>query len=118
VDTAVKIRDLSDFTGGWFIGNFEPSLIKTEDFECAVKRYKAGDSEEEHYHAAATEITAVLSGIVEMCGMRHKEGTIAVLEPNEATAFRAVTDAVTAVIKIPSVIGDKFYGKPSDAGKS
>ena len=35
---------LGDMIGGWFIGNFEPSLLKTNDVEVAVKKYKAGDA--------------------------------------------------------------------------
>jgi hypothetical protein len=104
----MKIQNLSDFIGGWFIGDFEPSMIKTGDIECAVKTYNAGSSEDAHYHAVATEITVDVSGTVEMCGNMYSEGSIIVLEPNDVTGFRAVTDAVTAVVKIPSVIGDKY----------
>jgi quercetin dioxygenase-like cupin family protein len=103
----MKTRNLSDFVGGWFVGDFEPSLIRTDDFECAVKTYNAGAVEDAHYHALATEITVIVSGTVEMCGNRYAEGSIIVLDPNDATGFRAVTDAVTAVVKIPSVVGDK-----------
>ena len=33
---------LADMTKGWFVGNFEPSLWKTNDVEAAVKTYKKG----------------------------------------------------------------------------
>ena len=32
-------KQLDDMTKGWFIGNFEPSLMKTNDVEVAVKHY-------------------------------------------------------------------------------
>ena len=51
----MKIEDIADFTKGWFIGDFEPSLFKTTDFEIAIKSYQKGDTEKEHYHAIATE---------------------------------------------------------------
>ena len=38
---------LNTFTRGWFLGKFDPSIIKT-DFEVAVKEYKAGDHEKAH----------------------------------------------------------------------
>ena len=104
----MKICDLQDFTGGWFIGNFEPAIQKTEDVECAVKLYKAGDKEKKHYHAVATEITVIVSGTVEMNQVSYSAGSIVVVEPNEAFDFYAVTDAVTGVVKIPSIIGDKY----------
>ena len=41
----MKTARLDDMVKGWFIGNFDPSLAKTEDVEVAVKRYDRGDSE-------------------------------------------------------------------------
>ena len=35
--------ELKNFTKGWFVGNFDPSLIKTNDIEIGVKEYKSGD---------------------------------------------------------------------------
>lgn len=36
----MKTAKLEDMTKGWFIGNFNPSLLKTNDVEVAVKSYK------------------------------------------------------------------------------
>ena len=41
----MKVEKLSNMKGGWFIGNFEPSLFKTNECEVAVKSYKKGDKE-------------------------------------------------------------------------
>ncbi len=62
--------NLDDMIKGWFIGNFEPSLHKTNDFEVAVKSYKKGEYESEHYHKIATEFTVILDGKVRMKGQR------------------------------------------------
>ena len=35
-----KTFNLKDFTKGWFVGNFDKSIIKTSDVEVAVKEYK------------------------------------------------------------------------------
>ena len=37
-------HNLNEMIGGWFIGNFEPSLLKTDNVEVAVKNYNAGDA--------------------------------------------------------------------------
>jgi len=29
-------------TGGWFVGDFSPTLLQTEAFEAACKRYQRG----------------------------------------------------------------------------
>ena len=37
--------NLSEMKKGWFVGNFSPTLCKTNDVEVAVKYYNAGDHE-------------------------------------------------------------------------
>ena len=103
--------NLKDFTKGWFVGNFDPSLIKTNDVEIGVKEYKAGDYESFHHHRIATEITCIIKGEVEMCGKRYKEGDIIVIEPFQGTDFRAITDAKNLVVKYPGANDDKYDGK-------
>lgn len=99
---------LESMINGWFVGNFEPSLIKTNDVEVAVKKYKAGDTEKRHYHKIATEITVVISGIVSMNGVEYFAGDIIILEPNDVTDFIAITDAINTVVKLPGANNDKF----------
>ncbi len=104
----MKTSKLSDMKGGWFVGNFEPSLYRTNDVEAAVKSYKAGAYEHSHYHKLATEITVIVSGKVKMNGVEYNEGDIIIIEPGESTDFLAVTDSVNAVIKIPGANNDKY----------
>lgn len=93
---------------GWFIGKFEPTLYSTNDVEVAVKRYKAGDYEEAHLHKIATEFTVIVSGEVEMGGYRYGAGDIVIVDPNEATDFRVLSDTVSVVVKIPGASNDKY----------
>ena len=104
----MKVDKLKNFTGGWFIGDFEPSLMKTQDFEVAVKHYKAGDKEKTHVHKVATEFTLVLKGVALFNDTAISSGTIVTLKPGEWTSFEALTSVTTVVIKSPSVKGDKY----------
>ncbi len=99
---------LGEMVKGWFIGNFEPTLYRTNDVEVAVKRYKAGDYEGSHYHKIATEFTVILSGEVRMNGVKYTEGDIVVMEPGDVTDFESVTDVVNVVVKIPGANNDKY----------
>ncbi|ATR84281.1 hypothetical protein CS390_17975 [Pseudomonas sp. HLS-6] len=99
---------LKDMVKGWFVGGFEPTAFSTEACEVGVKAYKAGDNEAAHYHKVATEITLVLSGTVVMRDQEFAEGDIVVLEPGDVTAFKAITDAVTVVVKVPGALNDKY----------
>ena len=105
----MKINNLQNMVKGWFIGNFEPSLLKTNDCEVAVKEYKKGDYEGKHYHKIATEFTVIISGRVRMNGIEYKEGDIIVMEPNEITDFECLEDGTkNVVVKIPGANNDKY----------
>ncbi len=95
---------------GWFVGDFDPVALRTQGCEVAVRHYRAGDREDVHHHRIATEITVIISGEVEMVGQRWQAGDIVTVEPGEATDFTAITDAVNVVVKLPSVMGDKYQG--------
>ena len=99
---------IEEMIKGWFIGNFEPTLYKTNDVEVGVKQYKAGDYETSHHHKIATEFTVVLNGEVEMSGKRYKDGDIVKISPGVSTDFKAITDVTTFVIKMPGVNNDKY----------
>ena len=115
----MKTARLEDMVKGWFVGNFEPTLRRTNDVEVAVKTYSKGDREESHYHKIATEITVIVSGRVKMNGVEYGSGDIIVMEQNESTNFECLEDGTkNVVVKIPGVNNDKYscekageYGK-------
>lgn len=110
----MEISDLTTMTGGWFVGDFKPTALATGVAEVAVKSYVAGDSEARHHHRVATEVTLVLSGTARFNETVVDTGQIATIPPGESVAFKAVTDVVTVVVKVPSVAGDKYPGYGPD----
>ena len=102
------VRSLNDMVGGWIVGNFEPSCLKTAACEVACKHYEPGAAEAAHLHRVATEVTLIAAGRVTMNGRTFGAGDIIVLEPGEATDFQALEKTTTVVVKMPSVIGDKY----------
>ena len=105
----MKTARLEDMVKGWFIGNFTPSLLQTNDVEVAVKTYKKGDFEGRHYHKIATEFTVIVRGSCRMNDKIYKAGDIVVMEPNEATDFEALEDnTVNVVVKMPGANNDKY----------
>ena len=93
---------------GWFVGNFTPSIYKTNDVEVAVQSYLSGAYEKWHHHKIATEITVIVIGEAEMAGKRFTAGDIIVIYPGEETDFRAITDVIATVVKIPGANNDKY----------
>jgi hypothetical protein len=100
--------NLEEMSKGWFIGNFEPSLFKTNDVEVGIKKYKKGDFENLHFHKIATEFTVVVSGVVVMNDVQYVENDIIKISPGISTNFEALTDVVTVVVKLPGANNDKY----------
>lgn len=104
----MKIKTLNQMIKGWFIGNFEPSLWRTNDVEVGLKRYSKGATEQAHYHKVATEFTVIVSGRVRMNDIEYGPDTIIVIEPHDVTDFEALEDTTTLVVKLPGANNDKF----------
>jgi hypothetical protein len=107
----MKLDKLVDMTKGWFIGNFNPTLLRTQDVEVAVKTYVKGEYEDRHYHKVATEITVIVSGLVKMNNVEYRSGDIITILPFESTNFEVLADTVTTVVKYPGAINDKYLGE-------
>ena len=107
----MKKFSLAKMQRGWFVGDFEPTVLRSCDCEVAVKEYKQDDIEGEHFHLKSTEVTVVLNGAAEIGGVRFGHGDIVVVSPGESVSFKAITDVTTVVFKDGSIAGDKFPGK-------
>ena len=104
----MKIHKLDQFTKGWIVGDFSPSILRTKDFEFMVRSYNPGDSEAAHVHKIADEITVVVNGVFLMNGNKLSAGDIIHLSPGDSADFECIEAGATAVIKSPSVMGDKY----------
>jgi hypothetical protein len=102
---------LDDFTKGWLVGDFTPSLFKSKDVEIGIKRYKQGDKDLKHYHKETTEYTVVISGVVLMLGRVWKQDEVIHIPPNVENEFECLEDACLLVIKTPSIVDDKYICK-------
>jgi quercetin dioxygenase-like cupin family protein len=100
---------IEDFTRGWLVGNFTPAILKSDDFEFMVRFYKKGEVDPKHVHIIAHEITVVVSGRHSISGTIVEPGDIVHLKPGIImTRFECLEDGALAVIKTPSVKGDKY----------
>lgn len=104
----MKKYSLEDFTRGWIIGNFEPSLVKTEDFEIGILKHKKNEYWPKHFHKLADEYNVLLDGKMSINGELINKNEIFLIEKNETVKPEFLEDCVVLVIKIPSVIGDKY----------
>jgi mannose-6-phosphate isomerase-like protein (cupin superfamily) len=104
----MKRATLDEMVGGWFIGDFTPTVLATGDVEVAVKRYTAGERDARHHHRVATEVTVLVEGRARMGETELAEGDIVLLEAGESSDFEALTDVTLVAIKHPGALNDKY----------
>lgn len=102
------IKRLEDFTRGWFMGDFEPSLIRTKDFEVGILTHTKGEVWPKHYHKLADEYNVLIKGKMTVNGTELNTGDVFIIEKNEVSEPKFLEDCTVLVIKIPSIIGDKY----------
>lgn len=108
-----KIK-LKDFTRGWLVGDFEPTLYKNKHIEVAIQEYSAGNLEPQHHHKIGTEISIMVCGSASFNKEILHEGEGIIIYPNEDNIFQAITDCKVLVIKYPSQTDDKYLGVSND----
>ena len=103
----MKTAKLSDFTRGWFIGDFDSAVYRTKDFEICYQNNPRSKTDS-HIHKEITEITLVISGRQLCNGELFVAGDICVLEPGDISQIEYLEDTEVVTIKTPSIPSDKF----------
>jgi quercetin dioxygenase-like cupin family protein len=104
----MEIRRIEDFTRGWIIGNFDPSLLKTDKFEVGLLRHKAGEVWPKHYHKVGTEYNVLVNGKMIIQDKELNSGDVFVFTPGEIADPIFLEDCTVLVVKVPSLPGDKY----------
>lgn len=104
----MKVLDINDFKAGWFIGNFEPTILKTSDFEIALKIHKRDEKIQSHRHNHTVEYNLLTDGKMEVNGSQIEEGNIFIFEKSEICNVKILSEIAKVVcIKVPSNPKDK-----------
>ena len=101
------IKRIEDFKRGWFIGNFEPSLLKT-NVEVAVMHKTKGTICPDHYHKHSTEYNVIVTGKLVVNGVTLTDGDIFVLHPYELSISEVLEDTTIVVFRDSSDSTDKY----------
>ena len=104
----MKVTRLSDYTRGWVIGDFEPSALRTKDFEVAVLTHKQGEIWPAHYHKEGVEYNILISGKMVIQGTELNAGDVFVLDRYEVADPVFLEDCKVVCVKTPSIPSDKF----------
>ncbi len=107
----MKQFKLKDFTRGWVVGDFVPSIIPKCQ-EVAIQQHKQMTWEHMHYHKESDEINIIIQGQVSFWFQDYhislQKGDIIVIEKGQAVRFQSITKSTLLVIKQKSILGDKY----------
>ena len=104
----MKTYKLKDMFRGWFIGDFEPSVLRTKGFEVGVLKHKKGEKWPEHYHKDSIEYNVLIEGKEIIQGVELNPGDIFVLDKMEIADPEFLEDCTILVVRVPSLPEDKY----------
>ena len=99
---------IENMKGGWFIGNFEPTAYKTDVVEVSYKFHKKGEIYDVHYQTKIMEINLLTHGKMIIQDKELNAGDIFIIPPYEIADPIFLEDCSVLVVKVPSIIGDKY----------
>jgi quercetin dioxygenase-like cupin family protein len=104
----MNVTKLSSYTKGWIIGDFEPSIFRTKDFEVAVTKYKKDYKKPPHYHKECIEYNVLIEGRVTIQGTELNPGDVFVFEKGDVADPIFHEDCTFVCVKVPSIPTDKY----------
>ena len=104
----MRTYKLKDMKRGWLIGDFEPSVLKTKQFEVGMLTHKKGEKWTAHYHKEAVEFNIIIKGHMIIQDTELVTGDIFVIDKYEVANPVFLQDCTVLVVKVPSVPGDKY----------
>lgn len=107
---SMETSHLGEYWSGWFVGDFSPTFLRSDQVEVALKHFSKGDTEPRHYQLTATEISLVVSGRCRIGEIELGPDEMLKIYPMESADFEALTDVTLVAVKIPSTQGDKRLG--------
>lgn len=104
----MEIHKFNKFTKGWFIGDFDPVVLKTDQVEVAYQTHKADERHDIHYHKKSREYNLLISGTMVINEQELNAGDLFIIEPYEVSEPTFITDVTLVVVRAPSIKGDKY----------
>ena len=77
------MKRLNEYPGGWLVGSFSPTLVKSDEMEIGLKTFKQYAYEGFFYRKRDAEKIVVLDGCLLVNGKEYKKGDIIEIEPQE-----------------------------------
>ena len=104
----MNVTRIEDYVRGWVIGDFEPSILRTKDFEVGLLTHKKNEKWPAHYHKESIEYNILVTGKMTIQGKELNNGDVFIFQKGEIADPIFHEDCIRVVIKAPSLPYDKF----------
>jgi hypothetical protein len=101
--------NIENFKNGWIVGNFEPSLFKSESVDIGILFLKSGEKGDGHFHKIHTEYNIIINGKAKINENILINGDIFIYNPFEKSNVEYLEDTTLLVVKTPATKNDKYY---------
>lgn len=109
----MDVSRIEQFKGGWFIGDFEPTLLRSKGFEVGWKVHHRIEKIEPHIHHEVTEYNLIAHGEMRVNNRHLIAGDLFILYKGERVDAEVLSDeAHVVVVKVPSIPSDKTLCEP------
>jgi len=102
------LSNINDYVRGWFIGDFEPTVLRTKDFEVGVLTHLKGEIWPAHYHKDSVEYNVLVKGCMVIQGKKINSGDMFIFEKGEIADPVFLEDCTVVCVKVPSIPTDKY----------
>jgi quercetin dioxygenase-like cupin family protein len=102
------LSNINDYVRGWFIGDFEPTVLRTKDFEVGVLTHLKGETWPAHYHKDSVEYNVLVKGCMVIQGKKINSGDMFIFEKGEIADPVFLEDCTVVCVKVPSIPTDKY----------
>jgi quercetin dioxygenase-like cupin family protein len=100
-----KLSDSGD--RGWFIGNFDRAVFRTDQFEVNWQTNPRKQTPS-HYHKEIAEIQLITRGRMLVNGEIYQVGDIFMFEPGDLCQVEYLEETDTVAVKVPARPLDKY----------
>ena len=102
------VSNIEKYFKGWFVGDFENSIYRTNLFEVAHHKHPKNDPTFSHYHKLTTELNYIVRGELNVSGLHLKTGDMWIYEANEISNVTFLEDTELIVVRWPSIPTYKY----------
>jgi quercetin dioxygenase-like cupin family protein len=104
----MKISKIDGMYRGWFVGDFDPSFFRTNEFEVGYLKHAKNEQWPKHYHKESVEINYLIKGKMIIQNQELTAGDLFMFDKGEIADPTFIEDCELIVVKIPSLPKDKF----------